>query len=138
MPDAKIINGSPCPNVSFYGRACTLPAHGWHQPCRFRGDADEDYDLTDGSTLKDLLEALTAGGMVAVSAAMRWIEYRLGSDAREASRLFGPSSQITHDRESAVIRVEGEREIVMRYLTDRAAQASLADPPADQTSEANG
>lgn len=118
MPDTKI--GQSCANVSFYRRRCILAAHGWQQPCKFELDADADYDLADGSTLKDLLEALTAGGTVAVSAAMRWTEYRMNRDAAEAERLFGADHPLTRARRHATHAAQDEREIVMRYLSDRA------------------
>lgn len=124
--ETKIIDGSPCPNVSFYNRRCVLTAHTWQQPCRFERDAEEDYDLVDGSTLKDLLEALTAGGRVAISAAMRWVEYRMHRDATEAERLFGADHMIAQIRRSTVDAVQGELEIVMRYLAQRETSEAKA------------
>lgn len=109
-----------CSNVSFYGRRCVLTDHGWQQPCHFERDAEEDYDLTKGTTLKDLLEALTAGGWVAVSAAMRWVEYRMYRDAAEAERLFGADHPVTRGKRQATHAAQDEREIVVRYLSDRA------------------
>lgn len=111
-----------CPNVSFYGRPCALPPHGWDQSCMFTPDREGEYDLTDGSTLKDLLEALTAGGRVAVSAAMRWHEYRLYSRATEAEQLFGKGHTVAQGRRLAVETAKEEREIVMGYLDRRVAE----------------
>lgn len=122
----------PCANVSFYGRRCILTAHGWKQSCQFEHDAEEDYDLTEGSTLKDFLEALSAGGMVAVSAAMRWLEYRMHRRAVEAEELFGAGHMLTQDRRSGLEVARGEQEIVMRYLANAPAPVASPDAPTDQ------
>lgn len=122
--ETKIIeDGQPCSNVSFYGRRCVLAAHTWQQPCHFECDTEEDYDLTKGTTLKDLLEALSAGGWVAISAAMRWVEYRMHRRAVEAEETFGADHVLAQDRRWTVEAARGEQEIVMRYLSQRATSA---------------
>jgi hypothetical protein len=67
-----------CVNVSYYGRPCILPPHGWRQSCKFQAPPEEEGGYEEGgSALRDLLEDCSAGGLVALSAAMRWIEYSL-------------------------------------------------------------
>lgn len=110
-----------CPNVSFYGRPCTLPPHGWQQSCTFGPDPDPEenlaYDLENGSTLRDLLEAFSAGGPIAIMAAMRWVEYRMFRDARDAEQHIG--GIVAQVRASAVTAAQSEQELVREYLEQR-------------------
>ena len=126
-----------CPNVSFYGRPCTLDPHGWIQSCQFGPDPNPDenldYDLENGSTLRDLLEALSAGGPIGIDAAMRWVEYRLYSDARDAEREIG--GIVAQVKNGSVIRVQTEREIVKQYLEQRIPVAPAGDVEAPREAE---
>lgn len=115
-------SGRPmCPNSSFYHRPCTLEPHGWQQSCVFGPDPDPDenlaYDLENGSTLRDLLEAISAGGPLAVSAVARWIEYRHYRDYRDAQESIG--GIVAQVREGAVIAAQTERELLAHYLEQR-------------------
>jgi hypothetical protein len=119
-----------CPNVSFYRRPCTLQPHGWTQSCQFGPDPDPDedlpYDLENGSTLRDLLEALSAGGPTGIDAAMRWVEYRLYRDARDAERDIG--GIIAQVRNGSVAAAQTEREIIKQYLEQRIPAAATPAP----------
>jgi hypothetical protein len=97
-------------------------------------DPEEElpYDLENGSTLRDLLEALSAGGPTSIMAAMRWIEYRLYRDAADARRdLGGIVAQI---REGAVKAAQTEREILRQYIEDEKRAQLVASPDADELS----
>ena len=118
-----------CPNESFYRRPCTLEPHGWQQSCQFgpHPDPDEDgldYDLEGGTTLRDLLEAMSAGGPLAISAAIRWVECRLFRDAADAKREIG--GIVAQVREGALIAAQTEHELVLQYIEQRTA---IAGPP---------
>lgn len=106
-----------CPNVSYYGRPCVLPPHGWQQSCTFRpaGEYEYEYDPA-GSTLAELLEACSAGGPVAISAAMRWIEYRLHNDAEDIHETR--HSLAISVAEYAVQSAQREQVILFEYLSD--------------------
>ena len=120
-----------CPNVSFYRRPCTLDPHGWTQSCQFGPDPDPDenlgYDLENGSTLRDLLEAFSAGGPLAIDAAMRWVEYRLHRDARDAERDIG--GIVAQVRAGAETAAQTERELVKQYLEERIPNAGDVQDP---------
>jgi hypothetical protein len=114
-----------------------LESHGWRQSCTFAAvDPEEDleYDLESGSTLRDLLEAFSAGGPIAIIAAMRWVEYRLYRDARDARETMG--GIVAQVREGAVTAAQNEQEIVLQYLEERlsvagaAARTPVPDPDA--------
>lgn len=116
-----------CPNLSYYGRPCTQAPHSPAQACTFAPDEDSEwYDLDNGSTMAELLEALTAGGTVAVSAAMRWLEYRLYSDHADAQRIYG-DHMVTSVKKTALVIVQEEQKALLRYLSERAKVAETAE-----------
>lgn len=128
-----------CPNVSFYSRPCTLPPHGWQQPCVFGPDPDPEenlaYDLENGSTLRDLLEAFSAGGPIAIMAAMRWVEYRLYRDARDAAEHVG--GIVAQVRDGAVIAAKTEQDNVQQYLEQRLSVTGGAVPGGQRDTRAD-
>lgn len=111
-----------CPNLSYYGRRCIQAPHSPAASCIFAPNEDSEwYDLQNGSTMAELLEALTAGGPIAVSAAMRWLEYRLHSDHADAVRTFGDHI-VTQVKATALGIVQEEQKQVLRYLAERATE----------------